>query len=134
MADMRAGQLDRLKLRWIEGRLAAGLGDFAAAEQIFAQAKRAFEQAGLFYHAAGAGLDLAAVWFRQGRTAEVKGLVGELVTAFSRVQVEREAIAALLMLHKALARDRATFELIQQASAALERLAGKPGKPGRRRS
>ncbi len=134
IADVRAGRLDRLKLRWIEGRLAAGLGDFASAEQIFAQAKRAFERAGLFYHAAGTGLDLAAVWFRQGRTAEVKGLVGELVTAFSRVQVEREAIAALLMLHKALARDRATFELIQQASAALERLAGKPGKPGRRRS
>jgi len=134
LAERRAGRLDRLKLRWIEGRLAAGLGDFAAAEQIFAQAKRAFERAGLFYHAAGAGLDLAAVWFRQGRTAEVKGLVGELVTAFSRVQVEREAIAALLMLHQALARDRATFELIQQASAVLERLAGKPGKPGRRRS
>jgi tetratricopeptide (TPR) repeat protein len=131
LAEVRAGRIDRIKLAALDGRLAVAVGDLEHAAQTFAQAKRAFEQAGLFYHAALAGLELAAVWFRQGRTAEVKGLVGELVTAFSRVQVEREAIAALLMLHKALARDRATFELIQQASAVLERLAGKPGKPGR---
>jgi tetratricopeptide (TPR) repeat protein len=133
IADAQAGQFDRLKLRWIEGRLAAGLGDFEGAARIFARAKWAFEEAGLFYHAAGAGLDLATVWFRQGRTAEVKVLVGELVTAFSRVQVEREAIGALLILHKALARDRATFELIAQAGAALEHLAGKPSRPERPR-
>ncbi len=134
LAERRAGRLDRLKLRWIEGRINAGLGDFESAAQVFAEAKQAFEQGGLLYHAAGAGLDLAAVWFRQGKTAKVKSLVGELVTAFSRVQVEREAIGALLLLHKALTQDRATFELIAQASFALERLAGKPGRPERPRS
>jgi len=129
LAEVRAGRLDRLKLFWLEGRLAAGLGDFETAARIFAQAKRAFERAGLFYHAALAGLDLAAVWFRQGKAARVKGLVGELVAAFSRVQVEREAIGALLVLDKALAQDRATLALIEEASAALERLAGKRSGP-----
>jgi tetratricopeptide (TPR) repeat protein len=129
LAEVRAGRIDKIKLAALDGRLAVAVGDFEHAEHVFLKAKKAFEQAGLFYHAALAGLELAAVWFRLGKTAEVKGIVGELVTAFSGVQVEREAIAALLMLHKALARDRATFDLLRQASAALERLAGKPGRP-----
>jgi tetratricopeptide (TPR) repeat protein len=129
LAEVRAGRIDRIKLAALDGRLAVAVGDLEHAERVFLKAKEAFEQAGLFYHAALAGLELAAVWFRQGKTAEVQGIVGELVTAFSGVQVEREAIAALLMLHKALARDRATFDLLRQASAALERLAGKPGRP-----
>jgi hypothetical protein len=134
LSKFRAGELDVLKLCWPEGRIAVGLGDLEAAAHIFAKAKKGYEKAGLLFKAALAGLELAAVWFRQGKTAQVKGIVGELVTAFSRVRVEREAIAALLMLHKALARDRATLELIEQASAALERLAGRPGKPERQRS
>jgi tetratricopeptide (TPR) repeat protein len=129
LSKFRAGEMDVLKLSWPEGRIAIGLGDLEAAERIFCGAKEAYQKAGLVFKAALAGLELAAVWFRQGKTAEVKGLVGELVTTFSRVKVEREAIAALLMLHKALARDRATFDLLRQASAALERLAGKPGRP-----
>ena len=41
---------------------------------------------------------------------------------------------ALLVLDKALAQDRATLELIEQASAALERLTGKRGGPQQARA
>jgi tetratricopeptide (TPR) repeat protein len=108
-----AGRLDQLKLRDIEGRIASGLGEFGRAEDAFSQVRAGFEAEGLFYYAAIAGLDLAAVWYRQGKTPQIQQLVTELVTEFRRVGVEREALAALLMLRKALDRDEATLYTIE---------------------
>jgi len=129
LSTVVAGELDRIRLVGLEGQLAAGLGELELAEKAFLQAREALDEIGLVFHAASAVFDLAAVWFRQGRTAEVKGLVGELVAAFSRVRVEREAIAALLLLQEALDLDRATPEHLEQASTALERLAGRQRRP-----
>jgi hypothetical protein len=124
-ATRLGGRLDIAKLRDVEGRIAVGLGDFEGAEHAFRAAKRTLEEDGLFYHAAIAGLDLASVWLRQAKTAEVKGIVGELVTAFRGV-LEREALAALVLLHKAVAQDRATLELIEKVRGVVGRLAEGP--------
>ena len=137
LSTVVAGELDRIRLVGLEGQLAAAMGELAQAEHAFLQAREALEERGLVFHAASAGLDLAAVWFRQGRTAEVRGLVVKLVQAFSRLEVEREAIAALLLLHQAAVKDRATLELIEQAGAAVQRLAKRqprPERPRRRRA
>ncbi len=131
--EARAGYIDRVKLGKIEGNIAVALGNWVQAEQIFSHAQQAFEKAAMPFHAASAGLDLAAVWFRQGRTKEVRGLVINLVKTFSRLEVEREAIASLLLLHQAAVRDRATLELIEQASTAVQRLAKRQPRPARSR-
>jgi tetratricopeptide (TPR) repeat protein len=121
---VRSGRIDQTRLKWTEGRLAVALGSFAEAEVALQQAKQEFERAGLFYHGAGAGLDLAAVWYRQGKTGQVKAIVGELVATFGRVGVKREALAALIVLQKALDQERATLEMIETTCAAVQRFAG----------
>jgi len=120
------GPVDRPKLAALEGKIAAGLGDFKQAEKALSEARQSYEHVGLPYYAAVVGLELAAIWFRQGLTGRVKGIVGQLVTAFRSIRVEREAIAALVLLHNAAAHDRATMELIEKVRGMFGRLASEP--------
>ncbi len=123
-------RLDVPRARWLEGRIAAGLGEDGDAEQAFLQVRASFQQADLLLGAALASLDLAAVWLRQGRTAEIKQAVDEMVAIFRARNVHREAIGALLLLKKALQKDRATAALIQAVAAELRQLAGSAGRQG----
>jgi hypothetical protein len=66
------------------------------------------------------GLDVAAIWMRQGRIDKVKRLVLELLEVFRARYVARESIAALLMLRDALDRDRASLELLAMVASVLE--------------
>jgi tetratricopeptide (TPR) repeat protein len=118
--------LDTMKLHRIEGEIAAGLGDLVTAEATFQQIRQDLEDAGRGYQAALASLDLANVWLRQGRTAEVRGLVTETVAAFRGLNVEREALSALQMLQDALEREHATIEVLRLASGILRRLQAEP--------
>jgi tetratricopeptide (TPR) repeat protein len=128
MAEKRASRIELIRLRSVEGTIAMGLGNLPEAEHAFDEARRAFAKEALHHHAAFMGLHLAAVWFQQGKTAEIQGIMAELVASFSRAQVEEEALAALVLLHKAVAQDRATLELIERTRALFGRLA-----EGRRR-
>lgn len=107
-----AGAVDMGKLRWIEGKIAAGLGELDRAERSFLYVREEFQRRGQVYHAAVFSLDLAAIWLQQGRTAEVKSLVKEMLETFRAEYVARETIAALLMLREALDQDRATLDLL----------------------
>jgi tetratricopeptide (TPR) repeat protein len=118
--------LDMVKLHRIEGEIAAGLGDLVTAEATFQQIRQDLEDAGRGYQAALVSLDLANVWLRQGRTAEVRGLIAETVVAFRALGVEREALSALHMLQDALEREQATLEVLRLASGILRRLQNEP--------
>lgn len=115
-----AGAVDLVKLRAIEGKIAVGLGEWERAERAFLQVRKEFEERGQVYVSAIAGLELAAVWLRQGRTDEVRRLVTETLEVFRSRYVARESIAALLMLRDALERDRATLELVALVTSVLE--------------
>jgi tetratricopeptide (TPR) repeat protein len=115
-----AGAVDLVKLRAVEGKIAAGLGELERAERAFLQVREEFQQRGQVYVAAIAGLELAAVWLRQGRTEEVRRLVLETLEVFRSRYVARESIAALLMLRDALERDLATLELVAMVASVLE--------------
>jgi tetratricopeptide (TPR) repeat protein len=117
---------DLMKLHWVEGQIAAGVGDLVTAEATFQQIRQDLDDAGLGYEAAIISLDLAGVWLRQGRTAQVHGLVAELVAAFQALGVKREAMSALLMLQEALQREQATLEVLRLASGILRRLQNVP--------
>lgn len=115
-----AGTVDLVKLRAVEGKIAAGLGELEKAERAFQQVRAEFQQRGQVYVAAIAGLELAAIWLRQGRTEEVKRLVLDTLEVFRSRYVARESIAALLMLRDALERDRASLELVAMVASVLE--------------
>lgn len=117
---------DLMKLHWIEGTIAAGLGDLVTAEATFQQIRQDFEDTGLGYEAALVSLDLAGVRLRQGRTAEVRRTVAELAAIFRGLGVEREALSALHMLQESLECDQATLELLRLVSGILRRLRNEP--------
>jgi tetratricopeptide (TPR) repeat protein len=126
----RCGRLDGARLRWTTGRLALRLEVFEIAERELTGARMSFAEHGMPYHSAVAGLELAALWFRQGETAKVQGIVGDLVRALGRA-LKREALAAILVLHKALQRERASLELIESTAGALERLSDRAARSRR---
>lgn len=125
--ERHAGPNEWVKLRSIEGKIAAGLGDLPRAEELFRGVRRDLDAAGLGYQAAIISMDLAAVCLRLGKKAEVRQLVAEMVATFRSLGVEREAMASLLMLTEAVEQDRATLELLSLVSGVLQRLERGPG-------
>lgn len=111
-----------LKLRWIEGRIDAGMGNLEAAEAALLEVREGFRRRALPYTVAVASLELAAVWLRRGRTAEVKVLVEEMLQTFRSLGIRREAIAALLLLRRAVAAEKATLGLLRTVAGELQRL------------
>jgi hypothetical protein len=122
-----AGAVDSLKLRGIEARIAAGLGDDERAEKGFLEVWEEFNRRGQFYHAANMGLELSAIWLRKGRLSEVKRMVGEILDVFRSRHVARESITALLMLRTALERDLASQDLILGVASLIEQHQGDTG-------
>jgi tetratricopeptide (TPR) repeat protein len=117
-----AGPLFLLRLRWNEGRIAAGLGEPSIAETIFEQVRQAFADRDLAFDSALISLDLAALLLEQGRTREVAALATEMVATFRRLRIHREAIAALLLFERAATQERATLALLRHVAARLREI------------
>jgi len=114
--------LDLVRLRWAEGRIAAGLGRAEDAIGLFQAMRQEFARRGLAYDAALVTLDLTALHARAGALAEVKALSLEMAGIFQAQDVPREALAALLFFRKAAERERATVKLTREIAAFLEKL------------
>lgn len=119
--------LDLIRLRWTEGRIAAGLGRTAEAIQLFQTVRREFAERGIAYDAALVTLALTAVYAKEGCTAEVKKLSLEVAEIFRSQDVPREALAALLFFQKAAEREQATATLAREIAAFLGKLRSDPG-------
>jgi len=119
--------IDLLRLRWLEGRIAADLGQTEEAMAIFQEMRQALAEHNLAYDAALATLDLTAQYARKGAVAEVKELALEMCHIFQAQDVPREALAALLFFHKAAERELASAKLAREIGAFLEKLRDDPG-------
>lgn len=115
------GRVSRIKLRWLEGRIHAGLARLEEAERDFRAVRQDFEQAGLGYNAALASLDLAAVCLRRGDSAEAKRTAAAAIEVFHALRIQREALTAVLLLESALERGIATVALLQKVADFLRR-------------
>ena len=109
------------KIRWLEGKIAEQSNDLAAAEAAFLESRQGFETEQRPYISAMVSLDLAALHLRQGRSRETRHLVQEILTTFRALQIRREAIATLLVLQRAVERERATRELVRAVALELKR-------------
>lgn len=126
-----SSRLNGLRLRWLEGRLAAGAGQSAIAEAAFRDARAGFVESRLIFPASLVMIDLALLLAREGRRAEIIPLAEELVATFRALRVGREAILALLLLRRAcedagqaLSRVMERLIEIRRLLADLERRAG----------
>jgi len=114
--------MDHLRLRWVEGRVAAGLGEHERARQLLDGVRQTFLNAGNPFEAALATLDLVVSHLEEeGNTAEVRVLADEMVAVFRDHNVPREALAAVLLFQEAAHREAATAELAREVAATLTR-------------
>jgi tetratricopeptide (TPR) repeat protein len=110
----------QLRLSWLRGKIAAGLGDAAEAERLFRETRDGFVRQGNGYDAAMASLDLALLYLKEGRTADVLPLAEEMAALFEARDVHREALAAVLLFQEAAERDEITAGMVRELAARLE--------------
>ncbi|HVG07163.1 MAG TPA: hypothetical protein VNM67_05615 [Thermoanaerobaculia bacterium] len=116
-----------LRVTWLEGRIAAGLGGREEARLRLDQARRGFAAKEMFYDVALALLEHAGLLLDEGRTAEVKHLALHLRQVFQSEEVHEEALSALRLFRKAVEREEATAELAYRILAFLFRARHDPG-------
>jgi tetratricopeptide (TPR) repeat protein len=121
LAAEHGSRLDRLRLDWVEGRVAAGLDLHEQARALLAGVRQRFLADGNVYEAALATLDLVIPFLKEGKTAEVRELAEEMVSVFHDHDVSREAMAAVLLFQEAARRETATAELAREVAASLSR-------------
>ncbi len=115
-----------LRLAWLDGRIAGGLGRLDDAERALREVRRRFLVGGHGYDAALVTLDLAHLHLEKGRSAQVRVLAEELVDLFLSHDIHRQALAALAVFQKAVAVDGATPDLAQAISCYLVRARKNP--------
>jgi hypothetical protein len=121
LAAEQGSTLDRLRLNWVAGRIAAGLGDHDQARHLLTDIRQTFLATGNAYEAALATLDLVIPDLKEGNLAAVRHLADEMVTVFRTHNVSREALAALLLFQEAVGQETATTALVREAATAISR-------------
>jgi tetratricopeptide (TPR) repeat protein len=111
----------RNRRRWVEGKIARGLGQPEQAEELLLAARMGFQEQSAVYEVALVSLELAGLYADQGRTAEMKQLAEEMVPIFSSRHIHREALAALTLWQHAVQTETAGAELAAQVAAVIKR-------------
>jgi transcriptional regulator with XRE-family HTH domain len=119
-------ELDTLRLRWLEGRISAGLERTGEALGALSNVRAEFAQRGIAYDAALVTLELAALYLEQRRNREVRDLARQMAPIFRAQGVHREALAALRLFCEAAEKEAATVELAQRVVEYLYRARHNP--------
>jgi len=119
-------RIDLLRLRWLEGKIQLGLGHEARCESAFLEVRKGFAELGIGFDVAVVSLELAALYLRQGRTAEIKQLAVEIVPIFESQDVHQDTIAALLLFKKAVEMETLTARMLEEVSGVLHRSKRRP--------
>jgi len=124
LAKAQGSTLDRLRLNWVEGRVADGLGKHDQARELLTAVRQTFLAEGNAFDAALATLDLVISYLKQGKAAEVRDLADEMVIVFRDLGVSREALAAVLLFQEAARRETATADLARDIATTLSHTVG----------
>jgi len=126
LAEEAGSGIDLARVRWVEGRVALGLGRQAQAENVFREVAADFVEAGLSFDAALVALELALVLLHRGETREVRELAERMVPIFGAQGIHAEARAALELFRAAAAREALGGAFVVGLLAYLERARDRP--------
>jgi tetratricopeptide (TPR) repeat protein len=112
--------------KWVEAKIARGLGQVEQAESLFLTARDGFLAEGSAYDTAIVSLDLASLYAEQGRPAEVKQIAEEVLPILSSRQIHREALAALTFWRQAVQAEQSCLDLAQRVASFLKRVRHDP--------
>jgi transcriptional regulator with XRE-family HTH domain len=121
IAERLNKELDLTRVLWLEGMVAAGVGQSAEAEAKLQQVRREMARREIAYDYALVTLELAVVLLAENRTAEVRALAADLVWIFRSQQVSENALAALRLFAEAARRETATVGLTRRIRRFLYR-------------
>ncbi|HEX3526992.1 MAG TPA: helix-turn-helix transcriptional regulator [Thermoanaerobaculia bacterium] len=113
--------LNQVRMRWLEGKIDAGLGRLDQAIEALSRVREAFAKDDLRYDEAQAGMDLARLYLLKGWTAEVRRLVFQMSPVFKSKKVHAEARKALALFRRAVEQEKATAELAGRVGGYLRR-------------
>ncbi len=119
--------LDVLRLRWLEGRMAASLGRRERAVAALSGVREDFVTRRIAYDSALVSLELAVLFLEVGRTEEVRAVARQILWIFQAQGVHREALAALRLFCEAAERETATLEMVRKMLDYLRRAQKDPG-------
>ncbi|HVR09804.1 MAG TPA: hypothetical protein VMW75_17305, partial [Thermoanaerobaculia bacterium] len=113
--EQHAGRQDRLKLRWLQAQIYAGLDDLGRAERAFEEVRVGLREAGRLLAEAVATVELASVRLRQGRENLARDLALEGAQLILGLAINRDVASALEGLRSRLEKSPvATTELVGQ--------------------
>jgi hypothetical protein len=119
---LREGEeLDLVRVVWLEGKVAAGLGRVEEAHTAFEQARRGFRARELAYDYALVSLDLSLLLLANDHLGEVRKIAEEMLWIFSAQGIHREALAALQVFCEAARREAVTVDLARSIVRFLSR-------------
>lgn len=119
--------LEILRVLWLEGLTAAGLGRRGPALATLEQVRHSFAAENVAYDAALASLDLAGLYLEAGRLPAVQQLALEMRPIFLSRGVPREALAALKLFCEATERGEITVDFTRRVAKFLDRARHNPG-------
>lgn len=119
--------LDVVRLRWLEGRTAAGLGRRDEALIALSHVRDEFAAREIGYDAALVSLELAVLYLEQRQVAAVRNLARQMLWIFRAQGVHREALAALRLFCKAAEQDTVTLDLARKLVVYFHRAQNDPG-------
>lgn len=117
----------RLRIKWLEGALAVEAGRADRGEALLQEVRAAYIEAEKGYEAAFVSLELATLYARQKRYAELRSLAREMAGVFFAHQIHREGVLALAYLRQAAERETLSAEAIRRLSGYLKKSRFEPG-------
>jgi hypothetical protein len=111
--------LDDLRLRWLEAKIAAGVGRPAEAIEALSRVRADLAKKTLRADEALASMELAALYLEQGRTADVKALVRQMEPVIRDQGIHEEAQKALKLFRQAVELETVMLGLVRRIVAYL---------------
>lgn len=118
----------QLRLHWLEGKIAANLGDLAGAESILGQLWEELRVRDLNQEVVLVSIDLAKVLTWKGEVARAAELVAQCYAIMKGWGLHRDALAAWLVLQKTLAQGHALGDIFQRIEVYYRRHWVKPAE------
>jgi tetratricopeptide (TPR) repeat protein len=118
---------DFLRVRWLEGRVAAGLGRVEEAVVAYSEVRGEFESRGMPYDCALASLDVALLYREERRWPEIRRLAAEVVRIFAKGKIHREVHAAMVLFQEAAVKEAVTVALLRRLQEYLQQARVAPG-------
>ena len=110
---------NKIRFRWLEGLVSRGLGELTTAESALLEAREAFSEIGDGFNTALVCLDLADLFSRQNRYADLIALCTTMAPLSGMLQHHREAIVALQLFQRAAEERSVTSVVVEKARKAI---------------